>query len=321
MTLLFIKGSGRSVKIAKHDPLFWFRKNVFAAFLCAAAVLLAPAVFAAGLEYTADSESASGTEWHDGSGAVNLWQMCCGRPGSYDYLTNDSANGGPSSARAGNYFLKLTRTSSQPLAPVANYGNRVEFTSAGFLQEKHMEERWLGFSMYVPGNFPNSGMGGWHSVFQWHDSGPLPAVVHGELLQNNEFQIFFRTYPNAPVPSPWWDFVQQQTVYSAPMPRDRWIDLVFNFRWDHRPNGSGFFKVWMDGELIVNYTGPIGFPTHSAGQNSTYFKFGSYADENKPFNRTLYYDEFRFGNSAATYEVVAPSGDPPGPRPNPPTFQ
>ena len=51
----------------------------------------------------------------------------------------------------------------------------------------------------------------------------------------------------------------------------QWTDFVFKFR--HATDGSGLLQVWMDGQQIVDYTGPIGFNTPGY---KDYAKFGYY---------------------------------------------
>jgi hypothetical protein len=56
-----------------------------------------------------------------------------------------------------------------------------------------------------------------------------------------------------------------------PIPFGRWTDFVLKFR--HNTSGNGFLQVWMDGEMIANHTGNLGFNTPGF---SDYAKFGYY---------------------------------------------
>jgi hypothetical protein len=51
----------------------------------------------------------------------------------------------------------------------------------------------------------------------------------------------------------------------------QWMDFVFKFR--HATDGSGLLQVWMNGQMIVDYAGPIGFNTPGY---KDYAKFGYY---------------------------------------------
>ena len=55
-----------------------------------------------------------------------------------------------------------------------------------------------------------------------------------------------------------------------PMPFGRWADFVVKFK--ENTSGNGFLQVWMDGQLITNYQGSLGYNT---GVND-YMKFGYY---------------------------------------------
>ena len=55
-----------------------------------------------------------------------------------------------------------------------------------------------------------------------------------------------------------------------PIPFGRWMDFVFKFR--HATDNSGLLQIWMDGNQIMDYTGPLGFQTGYLD----YAKFGYY---------------------------------------------
>jgi len=57
---------------------------------------------------------------------------------------------------------------------------------------------------------------------------------------------------------------------SYPIPFERWTNFVVKFR--HNLNGNGFVQVWMDGQLIANHQGNLGFDTG----HKDYAKFGYY---------------------------------------------
>ncbi len=262
----------------------------------------------AAIVHTADSESGSLREWPYRDGNPNTSQMCCASQ-SATYMSNDSANGGPASARAGSKFLRLSRGRSQALAPVAGHGNRVEVSAAGFLVDRHMQDRWLGVSVYIPSSFNTSVVKAhrWHSLMQWHDVGPQPGVLQVSFDGDNDITITSRNYNGSP-PSNWWEHVNEINHYQMKMPRDRWVDFAYHIHWDHRPNsqgGQGRLQVWIDQQQVVDYRGPIGFG-HSPGSNSSYFKMGSYAGEDNQFDRSFYFDEVRFGDGNSSLSEVSP---------------
>jgi hypothetical protein len=56
-----------------------------------------------------------------------------------------------------------------------------------------------------------------------------------------------------------------------PLPFGRWVDFVFKFR--HAIDNSGLLQVWMDGNPIMDYAGPLGYSTPGY---KDYAKFGYY---------------------------------------------
>ena len=55
-----------------------------------------------------------------------------------------------------------------------------------------------------------------------------------------------------------------------PIPFGRWVDFVFKVR--QSTGSTGLLQAWMDGNQIVNHSGPIGYKT----AYNDYFKFGYY---------------------------------------------
>jgi hypothetical protein len=55
-----------------------------------------------------------------------------------------------------------------------------------------------------------------------------------------------------------------------PIPFGRWVDFVLKFK--HNTTGNGFLQVWMDGNLIANHQGSLGYSTGY----KDYAKFGYY---------------------------------------------
>ena len=55
------------------------------------------------------------------------------------------------------------------------------------------------------------------------------------------------------------------------MPFGRWADFVVKFK--ENTSGNGFLQVWMDGQLIANHQGSLGY---NSGSVRPYFKFGDY---------------------------------------------
>jgi hypothetical protein len=104
----------------------------------------------------------------------------------------------------------------------------------------------------------------------------------------------------------------------GPYETDKWTDWVVNVKWSY--NSDGFLKVWKNGKLVVDVTGP-NCSNDRLGPN---FKMGIYKsswEHRAPTpgitRRIVYHDEFRFAGADGSYESVAPRH---GARPVPPTL-
>jgi hypothetical protein len=290
----------------------------------------------ADIVFEADADSASILEWADGDDGQG--QMCagplCGTPGSYAYLTQDTARGGPSAPRAGSHFLRLSRTATQPPSQFSGgvTGNRVIVQNQTATMMLQRQEYWVGFSLWVPASFDTAvvfpeSSGGWNFLAGTHAHNPQPTYLYIALVPDNRLIIRSRTYAGdccAPDIGPnFWEAGPESatgtTHYSGSMPRGQWVDFVFNLVSDERPRnagGIGKLHVWINGTKQVEYSGPIGYK--SRGVESGYWYLGNYAHDENVHDRTYYYDEFRFGANGSSYSEVAPGGG--GTRPNPPAF-
>jgi hypothetical protein len=88
-------------------------------------------------------------------------------------------------------------------------------------------------------------------------------VTYGGPSGGRTFQVF-RTYAQN----------GSQTSFKypeIPIRFGQWVDFVFKFR--HALDSTGLLQVWMDGQQIVDYSGPIGFDTPGW---KDYAKFGYY---------------------------------------------
>ncbi|SDP71191.1 polysaccharide lyase [Desulforhopalus singaporensis] len=78
--------------------------------------------------------------------------------------------------------------------------------------------------------------------------------------------------------------------------KDQWLDLVYQIRWSHKEQkinvtDPGFVRVWMNGKLLVECHGDIGYND----RYGTYFKFGVYAKRNIAGPRVAFFDRYLRG--------------------------
>lgn len=103
----------------------------------------------------------------------------------------------------------------------------------------------------------------------------------------------------------------------------KWTDLVWHIKWNY--DGSGYLQLYKDGHLVADLHGANAFNDATG----PYLKMGLYkyewqsATDSGADSKTIYFDDFRVGGKAATYDTVAPgsSSVTPPPTPQPPSPQ
>lgn len=129
---------------------------------------------------------------------------------------------------------------------------------------------WIAFSVNVPdwGPLPSGDDALFGTQVHSGDSSmgfsPSFSIVTYGASGGRTFQVFRTSNTSG----------TSQTMYKYPeMPIrfGQWMDFVFKFR--HAIDGSGLLQVWLDGQQIVDYAGPIGFNTPGY---KDYAKFGYY---------------------------------------------
>lgn len=73
-------------------------------------------------------------------------------------------------------------------------------------------------------------------------------------------------------------------------PKGIWHDFVFHVKWSYQ--SDGFVQGWIDGRLVINYRGPVGYND----QEGPKFKFGLYRD-NVPETYVIFHDSYRRGEA------------------------
>lgn len=152
-------------------------------------------------------------------------------------------------------------------------------------EDKQGRTEWYSWSLYVPADYKNIyptkvALG----QFYQHGSHPVWVFQNGQggyFLDNQVTGSTSRTYL----------LIEKEAV------RGRWWTVKVNVRWT--TDETGFFKVWINDELKVNYTGP----TYSGYK--IYFKYGLYRSFLSRFKRktglsevpgqTVYYSDVKSG--------------------------
>jgi len=175
-------------------------------------------------------------------------------------------------------------------------------------------EYWIGFSIYIPDDLVIDVAGLGDILVQWQatpDEGEdyrSPVLVIS--VDADEWLIVSRWDTRAQTP-PGNTWTGAEDIYRAPLGSSigKWTDWVINIKWEY--DSSGFVKVWRDGDLIVDRTGP----NCSNDQVGPYMEMGvyksswKYPPETYPSNtdwRLFYHDELRIAAADASHEDVAP---------------
>jgi len=196
--------------------------------------------------------------------------------------------------RAGSYALKSVMNNKDKRAEVTNKYNRGAIGG----------ENWYGWSVYFPADFPTDGRFDIISQFHdfhkgkpsWGEDGKAPTCI---IHRDGRLQLDLKYQP-APQSTERHSFALGNFTPGA------WHDFVVHVSWTHE--ADGFFKLWLNGELMVDYEGPtyMDYPK----QKGPYFKIGNYKGAgNWPGTapRVLYFDEFRMGDAEASFEEVNPA--------------
>ena len=186
-------------------------------------------------------------------------------------------------------------------------------------------ERWYSLSIYVPEDWV------------WDDASLIVNQLHetpdncGESFRSPPFAISIvdREW-NV---SSWWTdnacdigrghpdtHKRNNLTYltNQSIQRGQWTTFVMNIRWDYRKNsngGRGFMKIWKNGELLIDHTGPNFYNDNTAGR----WMFGMYS--HKPASqcppqttcwdegiaqKVLYFDNWVVGDERiSSYEEFA----------------
>ena len=227
---------------------------------------------------------------------------------------------------------------------------RSEVFLDGDFEMKNKSEYWIAWSVYIPEDYVlyhrKTGMGQFHS-----NRGPMPSLWEFKLFNDSKssgYQLWnsvtggtvknFNACGGSSVVLEkmsgndkfhWcetkyykYTLMSLKEFYSY---RGKWLDFIVNVKWDQRTieeGGKGYFKLWINGEQKVNYSGQTMHKARQYGNKyKVTFQYGLYNDREPGYGYTdkdisnpivVYYDEVwrvksckklkleRFGYSCAT---------------------
>lgn len=209
---------------------------------------------------------------------------------------------------------------------------------------EQLKTHWYGFSTYIPDPW-DSRSTCWELFHQMHGEPPQASPYY--YARQPWFGIYVGDSTSSTPDhyrfvirycSVWWEESSRDDVktgytnHSISILPDvgKWVDWVVQCRPDHRPNnagGSGLTRMWKDGQLIIDYSGP-NYDNREPG-GGPYVKFGLYKgdwangrDSDPVREREYYYDEVRVSRAGVgSYDLVAPRGSSSVAPPEPPTLK
>lgn len=194
--------------------------------------------------------------------------------------------------------------------PEAQYGNkRAELTYNNFNSESSINAniRWYAWSNFFPS--ATCAVDPAEEIFsQWHDKSPncstSPPLAFE--MKNGRYRVVIRYSTTAYCSNP--NYVVQY-IDLGPIGYDKWNDWVVNYNPQY--NSSGFVKIWLNGKLVVNYSGPC----HYNGSWFPYWKLGIYkwlwmgsGSSSTTTQRVYYVDDVKTGDNTASESTFVSGG-------------
>ena len=211
----------------------------------------------------------------------------------YPFIVQNAWGYGQLSAEGRNL---MTPNSLKAVCPIDSRVGAVNRREWKFKKWQTNKEYWTGFSIKFPTNFPTPLNGIQSTLFA-----QLQNVWPGKQVA-----WYMRNSNSASDPLEFWCQIQygESTANSdrirvnlfpgTILPKGEWIDVVTHYKINPNRTDS-FLKTWINGQLVVDYTGKIGIEGRSVDGD---FKVGLYGGSQNVY-REMNIDEIRFGNSYA----------------------
>jgi len=142
--------------------------------------------------------------------------------------------------------------------------------------------RIAGFSVYFPADFKPPEH--WSVFAQWWQGRDVSPSIAFELDDTDNSKLAMRIISRAGNKKS----NRYTTHYTGELPRERWIDFTVEFRIDDTGGQNGLLRVYRNGELIVNYSGKLGYTDQLS---VTGFRIGLYRSARNMTDARLYFDD------------------------------
>ncbi len=175
-------------------------------------------------------------------------------------------------------------------------------------------ERWYGFSFYLSGNFPTNydGVENFLEFFRTDTNEfyhPLVLAYHGfaegvsEAWPSGKYITSVRVLRTEHPASPYTIFINPL----AKINNQEWVDVVMRIKWSD--DSTGRIRIWFNDNLVYSYNGVTNYGPNNIRIGIDKWDWRLKWGISSTTERELYIDEFRIGNSFATYADVRPSYD------------
>ena len=168
--------------------------------------------------------------------------------------------------------------------PSSSSGYRAELITS--VSQSGLKDNWYGYSSYFE-NWNACSSCGEHCI-QWHPAEGSGSANLGIYTEKGTFHVRLNADG---------DLTAETLKDGKKIISGKYYDFVWYVKWGL----NGVIKLWIDGELYVDYKGE----TLTKG-NTPYFKLGINRWNISGVNRVVYYDNLRIGSDKATYKDVAP---------------
>jgi hypothetical protein len=221
-------------------------------------------------------------------------------------------------ARAGSYVIKsqLTPDSPDPERTEVSLRTQPKDQPNGWNFDID-QEYWVGISIKLDNDFDDdSTFDDTGMLLQWHyydwmfpdSEKPQPLIIRYD--DNDTIRVQFEMIDASE------NNVRVNLETGIDPAYGEWVDWVINLKFS---DTDGFFRIWRNGQQIVDWTGDNHYHLRP---NGAYMKFGLYSSQYDPVtytngatwgnpmdpgsSRTVYHDEVRVADSTGSYAAVVP---------------
>ncbi|QBQ54415.1 polysaccharide lyase [Nitrosococcus wardiae] len=240
-------------------------------------VLFVSSASAATIEYSNNFES--------GFGDIVFHYKC--RDEQYKRVTNIS--------REGSYSLRTFQRGDEGCIKDGDkmHRRRTQVTLGDDPRFRYLRDTtyWIGFSVYVPHDYPIHRKDGIFVYGSIYGSQPGEPAIY---LRNGKWQIDNRWYDGISI--------KRKRIFEGKVNVGQWTDFVLELR-RSPTKGNGVLRGWINGKLVGETAGVIvgtDYSTPPAAKLGIYFG----GDQNDDY--TLYFDAVKIAKGADGYALVAP---------------